>query len=149
MNQLPELLGRLHPVVLHFPLVLLVVGAVMELSRGFRDNPFLAQAVRALFGLGAITALLAVGSGWLLAAHEHIRSDQRSILELHRWIGLAAAIWAVAAWLSARVWGDAKSAKQVWCRRAVAIVTLVLITAAGHLGAALVWGNDWFSLNPS
>lgn len=96
-----------------------------------------------------MAAFLAVGSGWLLAAHEHIRSDQRSTLELHRWIGLAAAIWAVVAWLSARAWGDAKGSKQVWGRRAVAIVTFVLITVAGHLGAALVWGNDWLSLNPS
>jgi uncharacterized membrane protein len=130
-------------------LVLLVVGAVVELFRCFRDNPFLAQAVRGLFGLGAISALLATGSGWLLAAHEHIRSDQRSILELHRWIGLAAAVWAIAAWLSAHAWGEARCAKQVWGRRVVAVVTLLLITAAGHLGATLVWGNEWFSPNPS
>jgi uncharacterized membrane protein len=149
MNELPELLGRLHPVVLHFPVALLVVGSALELFRCFRDSPFLAQAVRGLFGLGAIAAFLAVGSGWLLAAHEHIRSDQRSILEFHRWIGLAAAVWAVAAWLSARTWGDAKSAQQVWGRRIVAVVTLVLITVASHIGAALVWGNDWFSFNPS
>lgn len=149
MNQLLELLGRVHPIVLHFPLVLLVLGATLELSRCFRDNPFLAQAVRGLFGLGAITALLAAGSGWLLAAHEHIRSDQRSILELHRWIGLAAAAWAVAAWLSARAWGEAQGAKQVWGRRAIAVVTLLLITTAGHLGATLVWGSDWFSRSPS
>ncbi|HVU18355.1 MAG TPA: DUF2231 domain-containing protein [Candidatus Didemnitutus sp.] len=149
MDQLAELLGRLHPVILHFPLALLVVGSVLELFRCFRDSPFLEQAVRGLLGLGAIAALIAAGSGWLLAAHEHIRSDQRLILELHRWIGLAAAVWAVAAWWSARAWGDAKAMKLVWGRRAFALVTLVLITAAGHFGAALVWGNDWFSLNPS
>ncbi|HND60395.1 MAG: hypothetical protein JSS48_15785 [Nitrospira sp.] len=149
MDQLLELLGRLHPVILHFPLVLLVLGSAVELFRYFRDSPFLAQAVRGLFGLGAIAALLAVGSGWSLAAHEHIRSDQRSILELHRWIGLAAAAWSVAAWLSARAWSDAQSAKQIWGRRTVVIVTFVLIVVAGHLGAVLVWGHEWFSLNSS
>lgn len=149
MNQLPELLGRFHPVILHFPLVLLVVGSALELLRCFRDRPFLVEAVRTLYGWGAVTALLAVGSGWLLAAHEHIRSDQRSILELHRWIGLVATALAVGAWLAARAWGDAQGAKQVLGRRAVAIVTFALITITGHLGATLVWGKDWFTLSSS
>ncbi|MEN9401719.1 MAG: hypothetical protein RL091_422 [Verrucomicrobiota bacterium] len=144
-----ELLGRLHPVLLHFPVALLVLGAVFEAVRGFRNSEFLGRAVAGLFGLGAIAALLAVGSGWLLAAHEHIRSDQHDILELHRWLAVAAAIWAVLAWLSARAWRDAITPGKVWARRLVAALTFVLIAASGHFGALLVWGKDWFTFTSS
>lgn len=142
-----ELFGRLHPVLLHFPLALLVLGAVLELVRCFRESAFLARAVVGLFAVGAVTALLAASSGWLLAAHEHIRSDQRSTLELHRWLGVATAAWTILAWLITQIWSDATSPGRVWGRRLVAVATLILISAAGHFGASLVWGNDWFTLN--
>jgi hypothetical protein len=29
----------------------------------------------------------------------------------------------------------------------MAVATLIFITAAGHFGAVLVWGNDWFTFN--
>jgi uncharacterized membrane protein len=140
-----ELLGRLHPVLLHFPVALLVLGAVLEAVRGFRESEFLGRAVAGLFGLGALAALLAVGSGWLLAAHEHMRADQHDILELHRWLAVATAIWAVLAWLAARAWRDAITPGKIWTRRLVAALTFVLIAASGHFGAVLVWGKDWFS----
>jgi uncharacterized membrane protein len=149
MDSSAELLGRLHPVLLHFPVALLVLGAVLEGVRGFRNSEFLGRAVVGLFGLGAMAALLTVGSGWLLAAHEHIRSDQRDILELHRWLALVAAIWAVLAWLGARVWRNSITPGKVWARRLMAALTFVLIAASGHFGALLVWGKDWFTFASS
>lgn len=140
-----ELLGRLHPVLLHFPVALLVLGAVLEAVRGFRNSDILGRAVVGLFGLGAIAALLAVGSGWLLAVHEHIRSDQHDILELHRWLAVVTAIWAVLAWLAAQAWRDAITPGRVWARRSMAALMFVLIAASGHFGAVLVWGKDWFT----
>lgn len=147
MASIPEMLGRLHPVLLHFPLALLVLGAALELARWFRESAFLARAVVGLFAVGAVAAILAAGSGWLLAAHEHIRSDQRSTLELHRWFGIATAAWAVLAWLVAQAWKETTSPGRVWGRRLVALTTLVLIIAAGHFGAVLIWGGDWFTFN--
>lgn len=143
--QFPELLGRLHPVLLHFPVALLVFAAVLEGLRGFRDSEFLGRATAGLFGLGALTALLTVGTGWLLAAHEHIRSDQRTVLELHRWLAVGTAVWAIGAWGCARAWREATSPGRIWTRRAVAALTLGLIIASAHAGAVLVWGKDWFT----
>lgn len=143
--QIPELLGRLHPALLHFPVALLVLASALEGLRGFRDSDFLGRAVASLFGLGALAALLAVGSGWLLAAHEHIRSDQKAVLELHRWLAVGTAVWAIGAWACARAWREATTPGRIWTRRAVAALTCGLITASAHAGAVLVWGKDWFT----
>ncbi len=141
MDYIAEFFGKLHPIVLHFPLVLLVVGATAEGVRLFRDSPFLARAVTWLFALGAITALLSATSGWLLAAHEHIRSDQRTTLEWHRWLGLATTVVAGLAWLS-----SFQANKGAWARprRIIALSAGLLVIATGHFGGEMVWGRDWF-----
>ncbi len=143
MDFVAEFFGKLHPVVLHFPLAILVVAAAAECVRLRRDSPFLARAVTWLFAIGAIAAGLSALSGWMLAAHEHIRSDQRSTLEWHRWLGIATAAVATLAWIvSARP----TTGQWVAARRAVVLAAAALVVATGYFGGELVWGRDWFQL---
>ena len=144
MDHLAEFFGKLHPIVLHYPLALLVLGAGVECVRLGRESPFLARAATWLFALGALSAFLAVGSGWLLAAHEHIRSDQRTTLEWHRWLGVATAVVSGIAWVT-----SAQSSKGGWAaaRRIIAILSGVLAIGTGYFGGELVWGRDWFQLS--
>jgi uncharacterized membrane protein len=145
VDSLPELLGHLHPVVLHFPIALLCVGAGLEVMRIWRESPFAARAGAWLFGVGAVLAVVAVTTGWQLAASEKVRSDERATLELHRWFSVATAAVACVAWLASHRWREMATPRQAWVRRLCVLATLMLVTAAGHLGAVLVWGKDWFS----
>lgn len=142
MDHLGEFIGKLHPILLHFPLALLVVGSAVEMVRLFRDSPFLSRAVTWLFALGTIAAVLAVGSGWLLAGHEQMRADQKTTLEWHRWLGIATAAVAALAWIA-----SAQASEGGWkhVRRLVAVTVGVLAIATGYFGGELVWGRDWFS----
>lgn len=144
MDHIAEFFGKVHPLILHFPLVLLVVGALAEVIRLFRDSPFLTRAVTWLFALGAITAAISAGSGWFLAAHEHIRSDQRTTLEWHRWLGLATTVVSGLAWLL-----SAQPNTGAWARarRIVALAAGLLVFATGYFGGEMVWGRDWFRPN--
>lgn len=142
MDHVAEFLGKIHPIVLHFPLALLVIGAVAECVRLFRDSPFLARAVTWLFALGAVTAILSAGSGWLLAAHEHIRSDQKATLESHRWLGVATAVVSSLAWVAAA--RDSLPPPRRSVRRILALAAGLLVMATGYFGGELVWGRDWF-----
>lgn len=69
-NPLWVLLGRFHPLVLHFPivLILLVTAWVMlaQLKPGI-IHPFL---IRALLGVSVIAAMLAIGAGYVLYLSE-------------------------------------------------------------------------------
>lgn len=145
VDSLFELLGHLHPVVLHFPIALLCLGGALEVVRLRRESPFAARAGAWLFGVGAVLALAAVATGWPLAVYEKVRSDERPILELHRWFGVATAAAAGVAWLASHIWRDTATRAQVWLRRVSVLVTVMLVTVAGHLGAVIVWGKDWFS----
>ncbi|HVS52442.1 MAG TPA: DUF2231 domain-containing protein [Opitutaceae bacterium] len=144
MTHAAEFLGRLHPLILHFPLALLILGAAAEGVRVFRDSEFLGRLAVWMFGFGAITAVLAAGSGWLLAGHEHIRSDERVLLQWHRWLGVATAAVSTIGWL----W-SVRPVNGPWnyARRIVIFASALLVIAAGYFGGELVWGRDWLAIS--
>jgi uncharacterized membrane protein len=145
MDVVLDYLGRVHPLLLHFPIALLVAAAVIETLRLWREAPLLERGVVWLLAVGAFSALATGASGWLLATHEHMRSDQRFTLELHRWLGVATAIAACLAWAASAAWGKTPVVSRAWARRCLVWSAAALVGFAGHLGAMMVWGKDWFS----
>lgn len=137
--------GRFHPLLLHFPIVLAWVGAAIEGWRLKCDNPAVAKAVTWSEGIGALSALAVTASGWALAAHEHMRQDYRLTLEWHRWLGTGATALLALAWLAAKSRSKDSTNVGRWIRRLAVWGSACLVTAAAHLGAVIVWGRDWFS----
>src|SRR5882724_7532406 len=93
------LTGRLHPLLVHFPIALILIAAVAELislTTRFRGWHTVAVAnIRA----GAAFAVASAGAGWLLASSRIVEASPG--LEWHRWLGLAGGVAAVAAALAA------------------------------------------------
>lgn len=145
MDTILEYFGRLHPIFLHFPITLLWVAGTIEILRCRKDSLFLSRCTIWLMALGALSAIAASGSGWWLAAHEHIRQDQQSALTWHRWLGIVTAAMAVVGWLSSIRWRETASPRQAWARHLIIWVSTGLLTAAAHYGATLVWGSDWLT----
>lgn len=142
MSAALEFLGKLHPIVLHAPLTLLVAGGVVECVRAFRDTPLLASTSRWLFAWGAAAAVVAAGSGWLLATHEPVLSDHQGALEWHRWLGVGSTAAAVLVWLTNGKVARATNARRP--RSGLALATAILVVATGHFGGTLISGSDWF-----
>lgn len=142
MDRLAEFLGKLHPLFLHFPLALLVIGGAVEAIRWYRESPFLARMAVWVFALGAIMAVFSAGSGWLLAGHEHIRGDQKLTLAWHRWLGVVTAIVACLAWAASVA--ETPSGSRLRLRRFLVMSAALLVMATGYFGGELVWGRDWF-----
>ena len=134
------LTGRLHPLILHFPIALILFAAVAELVAMLTDyRPWHIVAV-ANARAGAVCALAAAITGWLLASASVV-DDVRS-LEWHRWIGTAAAVAAIGAALASTAL-DRKSPTVRWLYRIALFWAAALVAITGHLGARLVWGADF------
>lgn len=123
--------GRLHPLVLHLPIVLVLAAAVLAVGPG-RRSPGARSAARLATIVAVPAAWLAAGSGWLLAAGER-PSDA---LELHRWLGVAAAALVSGAWLVGR-------RREGALRAGLLLAAAATTVAASHVGATLVWGARW------
>ena len=135
------IIGRLHPLLIHFPIVLVFVAVAAETISILRqDSCWRSTAVGNLRGAAAFAAL-AAGAGWRLAAAGDI--DGTALLEWHRWLGTAGA--AVTAAAAER--RPVPSTFRIDRRYRVALLAAAgLVGVAGHLGGLLVWGVDFFRL---
>ncbi len=130
-------LGRLHVVLVHFPIALLIAAAAGELWSVWCRRSTPAPAVHFCVVLGAAGAIAAAAFGWLDAWGG--AGAGQSALELHRYLGIAAAGWAlVTAGLSIRdEWLGVRSG---WFRAALFLAAM-LVGVAGHVGGVLVHGE--------
>lgn len=121
--------GQFHPASVHFPVALFVVAALAH---------FWGMVPACLFCLrvSAVTSPLAAAMGWANAEFASFTSKSATLLEWHRWLGVAAAVVAVLAWLLAKREGR--------LFRIALYGGTVLVLVAGALGGALVHGWEHY-----
>ena len=129
-------LGRLHPMIVHFPISLLLAALLMEIIAWKRKSINFKSATRVLVYVGALSAITAAILGLLLSyADVYEISDT---LTVHQWTGIATmilgSITALAYWkLTLRF------------QKVLLTLTVAGVTVAGHYGASLTHGEDYLS----
>lgn len=135
-------LGRFHPVIIHFPIALLIAAALAEGVHAVKDWPRLRTGVYFMVYLGAASAIFAAALGWLNAAYGSQPESMAQTLSLHRWLGTATAVWAVA--LAWHAWGlDYGGSNRAF--RINLMIAAILVSATGHFGGTLVFGEGYFA----
>lgn len=135
-----EFLGRLHPLLVHFPVTLLLIGAVMELATLRKFQSQLRPGIRWMVFLGAASAALAVLFGWLLASSGNYSGDT---FVLHQWTGVVTAILGAVAALLLWFILNKHTYGLVSVYRSVLFLTAMGIFIAGHYGGSLTHGQDY------
>lgn len=134
MGSVLNLLGNLHPSIVHFPVALLTLaGALALLTRGRPDHRW-SSALGLLLDLAALGGAAAVATGWLFAAREPFHGEAAVLLARHRWLGVGVALCAALAAILRRWWSG---------RPVLAAATLgaLLVLGTGYLGGELVFGE--------
>jgi uncharacterized membrane protein len=137
------LIGRLHPVLVHFPIALIVAAFGCELMSMTTHSREWHVAAVANLRIGAVFAIGSAIAGWVFASSPLV--EMSSSLEWHRWVGACATVAASGAVLSARSRAD-RSSRAIWTYRWALGAAAALVGVTGHLGGALVWGAHFFRL---
>ena len=127
-----QVTGRMHPLVLHFPIVLLILFIGQRLfARANTDNTLLLLTAFA----ASITAIM----GLLLSKEPGYDPDS---LRVHKWSGICISLLTLAwyAWY-------ARINQTRYATPALAITSLTLLLLAGHEGAGITHGEN-FLLSP-
>lgn len=137
-----QFFGRLHPMIVHFPIGLLVVVFFLEIfSRRGKKNE-MRTAINVLLILSAVSALLSVAFGWLLKVQDDYSGG---LIDIHQWVGVGTAILAiVTAYIHHLIWSKQRS-HLLKAYRSVLIVSVLGVAVAGHYGAALTHGEDFLT----
>ncbi len=132
-----QVVGRMHPLLLHFPITLLVLYIFYTL---FIDKKIGANDALKNFGdwlllLAALTAAFTAVMGLLLSKEDGYDAEA---LQWHKWSGVIVAL-ITSLWYVYR-----QKIKSInWLNAAAAILSLSVIVFTGHQGAAISHGQNF------
>jgi uncharacterized membrane protein len=140
-----RLMGRLHPLLVHFPLALLFYALWRDLRRCARRGIVPAAEVLRCLRAAALTGVLAAAAGWAAGVSEGGSSEDAALLNRHRWwgVGTTALLWASAA---VGTWArrtERPGTKRLF--RGTLWAAAVAALGAGHGGGTLVYGEGYFT----
>ncbi len=137
-----QLLGRFHPLIVHFPIGLLIVAGLMELITLGKFKHPLRSGIRFLVVLGSLSAILAAIMGWLLAENEGVSG---SSLDLHKQIGFVAAGLSLILLYFLRKTEVQQDSNSIKLFRMLLFFSGIGVGIAGHFGASLTHGDDFLT----
>ncbi|TNE56798.1 MAG: hypothetical protein EP344_11845 [Bacteroidetes bacterium] len=124
------LFGRLHPLLVHLPIGILILAYGLECLVRWRQRHDLKPAVRLALQAGAFSAVLTAASGWILG---QVGDYGPAALQWHQWTGTGVAVLSV-----------------LLCLRALErwyfplfTVLLAGLVLAGHFGGTLTHGAGY------
>lgn len=129
-----KVFGRMHPMMLHFPVVLIILYIIWALWIGPK-YPAGKEAGKLLLLIAALTAAVTAIMGIILSKEDGYDPDA---LAFHKWSGIALAlisfIWYIL---------DNKLAQHKIALIVTASVAFVLLVVAGDLGAGITHGQNY------
>jgi uncharacterized membrane protein len=134
------LIGRIHPLLIHFPIALLLVAVAAEAAATTARSPRWHDVAVVNAYAGAGFAALAVAAGWQLSLAPAV--EPTSLLAWHKWVGTSSAALAAAAALTS-LSGRREWRAEVWVFRITLLGAGMLVAICGHLGGLMVWGADF------
>lgn len=142
---LAPLLAHLHPALVHFPIGLLMVAGLLDLTAATFGRTQRSPAAKTCLWLGLLGALAASGSGWLYAEVDPPGRLLEETLFYHRWLGVAATGTAALSWLLYLMSRGGERSGPRRASRLSLFACLVVTSIGGHLGGEMVYGADFLA----
>jgi uncharacterized membrane protein len=128
--------GRLHPLLVHLPIGILLIGLLLQALSRWPRFGISAGVIKVVLLCGALTAVASCVTGYVLSLSGDYDDD---LLSWHMWMGICVAVvsFAVFVMVMRRVAGVVFVV--------VGVLLLGLIFVTGHLGGSLTHGSDYLS----
>lgn len=124
--------GRFHPLFVHLPIGIVVLGFILELIDRKNKKRQFEKVNRLILGIGALSAILASATGYFLSQEGGY--GQASI-DIHQWAGIGFSIVLLLTWILSKT-------------RAyftLYILTVIGVFVTGHLGGNLTHGDTYLT----
>lgn len=137
---LAPFLGRYHPVVLHFPVVLLVLAALLEAMSAARPGSRRFPMSLVMF-FGGTSAVTAMALGWLLMRADAVKGP---LVHRHMQGGIALAILSVLTLFTCLLAEAGVGRRAIlWTYRGLLVAACALMLRTAHDGGSITHGEDY------
>ena len=130
--------GHFHPVVVHLPIGMLMIAAILEFISRKKGLESLQPAIAPILWWGMIFAIISCIFGYLLSSSGEYNEDT---LFWHQWMGISVALVALGAWYMKKNWQTDQGLKKIYMPFIYLLIILTTIT--GHLGGNMTHGEDY------
>ncbi len=134
--------GHLHPLMVHFPVGLILFAAILEVFTINNFHSKLRPGINLLVITGVVSAIIAAVLGLLLARSGDYGKD---ILTIHQYTGIAtASLGTIAIFILYKLQKNNQNSL-VKSYRGVLFFTAIGVAVAGHFGGTLTHGGDYLA----
>lgn len=142
MEWITQFFGRFHPLLVHFPIGILILAFLFECLSRVKAYRALRAAIPPSLLLGSLFAVASAISGYFLSDEGGYEDN---LLERHKTLGIATAVFSVVAYLlyiSAGNFFKDKARRKTF-HLVVFIPLIILVSITGHFGGSITHGEDY------
>ena len=133
-------IGRLHPLILHFPIVLIILALLFEVASRFYRLKIGDNTVMVILIAAALSALVAIAAGFFLFASGDYSGQ---LMERHFWAG---AITGAAIFMTTGLFFIYRStARFYYLYFGGLLISNAAVGFASHLGGSITHGQDYLT----
>lgn len=129
-------LGRLHPVLVHLPIGIILLALLLEFLSGRPKYAGMKPAADLALGLGVLFAILSCCTGLLLS---HSGDYDQGLVNIHMWLAIGLTV------VSAVLYGKLNGRPPTRDTKLISAGSLVLIFLTGHFGGSLTHGPGYLT----
>ncbi len=144
VNRLVRFLGKFHPLVVHFPIALILVTALAEVLVLIQGGTFY-TAARFCLILAALGAIVAMLLGLAAEDFAHFSGKFNEVLETHELFGVITTINIVVAAIVSEIARRTKRQNIYHLYRVLLLSAVILVSITGYYGGTLVYGPHHFT----
>lgn len=134
------LIGRLHPVLVHLPIGIILLALLLEFLGGLPKYAGMKPAADLALGLGVLCAIASCCTGLLLS---HSGDYDQGLVNIHMWLAIAFTV------VTAVLYGKLNGRQATRDTKLLSAASLVLIFLTGHFGGSLTHGPGYLTTDLS
>jgi len=134
------MIGRFHPVILHFPIVLIILAFILELLRKLKVLKTPELVITIILIAAAVSTLVAIASGFLLFASGDYSG---SLMQQHLWIGVITGVCILLTVAFYFIYHG--NAKLYPLYAAGLLISNGAVAYTSHLGGSITHGEDYLT----
>lgn len=132
-----ELIGRFHPVFVHLPIGIFVLVILMDGLTRYDKFSYLSASIRLILGVGIVTALLSLVTGYTLSLEG---SNNQDLVDNHQWTAIGTtALFTAYYFLRQKL-----IAKRI-AHTYTLMLLLLMLAWTGHQGGSLTHGEGFLT----
>ena len=134
------LFGRLHPLILHFPIVLTIISLLFEVTRYYRLLKVADSVILIVLFAAALSTLVSIGAGFFLFASGDYSGD---LMARHFWAGILTGFFIfTSTGLFLVYWSTGRF---YFVYLAALVISNIVVAYASHLGGSITHGQDYLT----